>query len=57
MRRVEPGIRVRPQQGGGGFKTGLRVKPGIRVGEDGGGGGLKFSICGSKNCFSFPALV
>ena len=22
----------------------------------GGGGGLKFSICGSKNCFSFPAL-
>ena len=23
----------------------------------GGGGGLKFSICGSKNCFSSPALV
>ena len=52
--RVEPGIRVSPQQGRGGgvFKTGIRLKPGIWVGED--GGGSKIFYLRIKELFFFP---
>ena len=51
--RVEPGIRVSPQQGGGGgFKTGIRVKSGIRVSEDGGGSEILYLQF--KELFFFP---
>ena len=50
----QPGIRVSPQQGGGGVKTGIRVKPGIRVGEDGGGGGSQIFYLRIKELFFFP---